>query len=231
MSKKTVTACILIPGLIVLSRYVRPNDLLTVTLVDQKVPYFTPTFPNLSNVCENIHQSTSVQDLLCMKTPTFLKNYKNPCWMDNAKLRCQPYFHLIGNAKCGTSDFYRRLTVHPDILYNKGFLHKETSFWSRQRFGYIHGAHGGHYENKKNFHWYTDKFNASGLERFKDENDFHYKITGVGDPMDFYDRFHDNMMPQNQRDAEELKWTTPHVLRHLNPNIKLILILRDPIER
>lgn len=49
--------------------------------------------------------------------------------------------------------------------------------------------------------------------------------------MDFYDRFDEENLPQNTPGAEELLWTTPFVVKHIQPNIKLLLLLRDPINR
>jgi hypothetical protein len=49
--------------------------------------------------------------------------------------------------------------------------------------------------------------------------------------MDSYDRFNEEATPQNIPGAEELVWTTPFSIRHINPNIKLLLMTRDPVER
>ena len=47
----------------------------------------------------------------------FDKTYRNPCWTDAAsgKLRCAPYFQIIGVSKCGTTDLYNRLKKHHDL--------------------------------------------------------------------------------------------------------------------
>jgi len=55
--------------------------------------------------------------------------------------------------------------------------------------------------------------------------------TGHGDPMDIWDRFKEVNTPQNTPGAEELLWTTPYSVRHVNPNVKLLLMLRDPVDR
>ena len=49
--------------------------------------------------------------------------------------------------------------------------------------------------------------------------------------MDSYDRFSEEATPQNTPGAEELLWTTPYSVHHINPNVKLLLVIRDPIER
>ena len=40
---------------------------------------------------------------------------RNPCWFENKKLRCIPYYHILGVSKCGTTDIYNRLVKHPHI--------------------------------------------------------------------------------------------------------------------
>ncbi|WAQ98128.1 CHSTF-like protein, partial [Mya arenaria] len=52
-----------------------------------------------------------------------------------------------------------------------------------------------------------------------------------GDPMDIWDRFLESNTPQNSPGAEELLWTTPYAAKHINPNVKLLLMLRDPVDR
>ncbi|KAL3887009.1 hypothetical protein ACJMK2_026965 [Sinanodonta woodiana] len=39
-----------------------------------------------------------------------------------------------------------------------------------------------------------------------------------------------DMIPQN-KGFHEPKYVTPHLIRHMNPNVKLIVIFRDPLER
>ncbi|CAH1229621.1 CHST15 [Branchiostoma lanceolatum] len=80
----------------------------------------------------------------------FLPNYKNPCWfekvnetdvgsqlrdrlVDNGtghfRLRCLPYFYIIGMPKCGTTDLYYRITEHPDVVGGP----KEPHWWAKNR--------------------------------------------------------------------------------------------------
>ena len=49
--------------------------------------------------------------------------------------------------------------------------------------------------------------------------------------MDFWDEFNWKLIPQNDEKASEPTWTTPFFIHHMNPNVKLILMLRDPVER
>ena len=47
-------------------------------------------------------------------------------------LRCLPYFMIVGQPKCGTTDLYVKLFTHPDILKPR---EKEPHWWAKRRFG------------------------------------------------------------------------------------------------
>ena len=47
------------------------------------------------------------------------------------KMRCLPYVYLIGVTKSGTSDFYRYLTSHQDVVESRA---KEIHYWNVRRF-------------------------------------------------------------------------------------------------
>jgi hypothetical protein len=61
----------------------------------------------------------------------FNTNFKNPCWFERENLRCLPYVYIIGVKKCGTSDLFYRLSLHPEFV-RPGF--KEAQFFARKRF-------------------------------------------------------------------------------------------------
>ena len=48
------------------------------------------------------------------------------------RIRCLPYFYIIGQPKCGTTDLYDRLRLHPDVRFT---TFKEPHWWTRKRFG------------------------------------------------------------------------------------------------
>lgn len=50
------------------------------------------------------------------------------------RLRCLPYFYIIGQPKCGTTDLYDRLRLHPEVKFT---TFKEPHWWTRKRFGHI----------------------------------------------------------------------------------------------
>lgn len=48
------------------------------------------------------------------------------------RLRCLPFFYIIGQPKCGTTDLFYRLLLHPEVMFN---TMKEPHWWTRKRFG------------------------------------------------------------------------------------------------
>ena len=75
---------------------------------------------------------------------------KNPCWWESNKtqssglqanatptrhLSCLPYFHILCCSKSGTTDLFRRISIHPDIVPNSGIFGKEQLFWSWAKYG------------------------------------------------------------------------------------------------
>ena len=49
--------------------------------------------------------------------------------------------------------------------------------------------------------------------------------------MDFWDQTQWKFIPQNDPNTSEPTFTAPDLLKHVLPQVKLILLLRDPIER
>ena len=48
---------------------------------------------------------------------------------EGSRLYCLPYFFILGMAKSGTTDLYRRMMLHPQIVSVPGQL-KEPHFWN-----------------------------------------------------------------------------------------------------
>ncbi|XP_045181994.2 uncharacterized protein LOC123540782 isoform X2 [Mercenaria mercenaria] len=180
-----------------------------------------------------IRRVTGVEDILCMNRPQFLPDFRNPCWYQRGSLRCLPYFHIIGVCKTGTTDLFERLSHHPQILKNNGILGKETWYWTWQRYG-----HSNFYKtitDRKTLDNFIDQFDADTIERYTKRMPngslYHPVVTGHGDPMDFWDQSSWKRIPQNDPTTDTPEVTTPSLIKHVNPSVKLILILRDPVER
>lgn len=209
-------------------------------------------------------------NLLHRETPSFLPNFKNPCWYEqlhhsdvykdnkylsvsrsarlkslqlmnvwsqrlsanrNAqRLRCLPYFQVIGQPKCGSTDLFWRIVRHKDV-YSPPI--KELHWWSRNRQG-----KNINFTDIIPFPQYIDMFDMAALHIEKspdpgsDDSDVNYyhKIAGEASVSTFWendDWFH---YPENVFHDEPL-YTNANYVKNLLPNSKLILILRNPIDR
>ncbi|XP_060602535.1 carbohydrate sulfotransferase 15-like [Ruditapes philippinarum] len=178
--------------------------------------FYCPPFPRKKH---------GVEDLMCMHAPKFLPEYKNPCWFSLiGKFRCLPYFQIIGIDKSGTTDLFDKIAKHPDVLRNEGILQKETMWWSWLRYGHKLKES----RDIQNFKTYLQYFTKAAYA-IRSETGSRL-ITGDATPMDFWDMSGWKVIPQNSR-LKEPVIITPHLIKHMNPHVKLVLILRDPIER
>ncbi|XP_046374729.2 carbohydrate sulfotransferase 15-like [Haliotis rufescens] len=171
-----------------------------------------------------------VEDLFCMDRPAFLKQLKNPCWFEDEKLRCLPYFHILGCAKCATTDLSRRITLHPDIVNPDAPFDKEALWWTWRKYGYV----GFSRTQIHKFRQYLNTFDplARKLQtsmRRKEQNFSHF-ITMDGSPPDFWDFRGWPLLPQNHGRSEPCIYT-PQLMKHIYADPKFILILRNPTDR
>ncbi|XP_061197560.1 carbohydrate sulfotransferase 15-like isoform X1 [Saccostrea echinata] len=182
------------------------------------------------------------EDILCQERKKFLPNFKNPCWYEfdgnvtYNKLRCLPYFHIFGVCKSGTTDLFFRLIQHPQIVPNRGQLSKETWFWSWHRYGTDLMKRNVSVDPKQfqPLDHFIDFFQVPQISQMKvSPNGSKYSdiVTGHADPMDFWDNTLWRFIPQNDENDLEPTFTTPYLIRHVQPNIRLILLLREPVER
>ena len=64
-------------------------------------------------------------------TVNFLPNYRMPCLKtNNGSVLCMPSVYLAGVAKCGTTDLYKNLIKHPNVMQTI----KEPQWWGAKRF-------------------------------------------------------------------------------------------------
>ncbi|XP_025106756.1 carbohydrate sulfotransferase 15-like [Pomacea canaliculata] len=159
----------------------------------------------------------------------YLPNSKNPCWIDKPgdvrTLRCIPYFYVAGVAKCGTSDLFRRIRLHPEVM--KGTM-KEYHWWDRTRFGFTDE------EEEVTFRQYTMQVTGdNGLESvLKDlrTNGSSRRLFGDGSPSYVRDLDGWPQIDGNQGCLEP-RVTIGQQIRHLYPDAKIIIILRHPTPR
>ncbi|XP_052252125.1 carbohydrate sulfotransferase 15-like isoform X4 [Dreissena polymorpha] len=173
--------------------------------------------------CPDQPQQTRIEDLLCMQPPKFQPVYKNPCFFaSNGLFHCLPYFQIIGMDKSGTTDLFDKIARHPEVHGNNGTLQKETMWWSWRRYGlWLRGK----IEVQK-FNRYVEYFDGAAAEIQRNPR----HVTGDGTPMDMWDMRGWPEIPQNAG-QESPRFTTPHLIHHINPGVRLLAIFREPTRR
>ncbi|XP_067676203.1 carbohydrate sulfotransferase 15-like [Haliotis asinina] len=178
--------------------------------------------------------SNTAEDLFCMDRPKYLPNLKNPCWYakENGRfrLKCVPYYHILGVCKSGTTDLAYRIRAHEHVLSCSDCVKgKETFYWCRRRYGYDVNMKS---MSPCNFSCFQDKFAeaAKRIEETSKEAGYHTLITGDATPSDFNDFRGWPKIPQNVG-LEKPVVLTPHLMRHVYTDPKFILILRNPADR
>ncbi|XP_017540254.1 carbohydrate sulfotransferase 15 [Pygocentrus nattereri] len=147
------------------------------------------------------------------------------------RLRCLPYFYIIGQPKCGTTDLYDRLRLHPQVQFT---TMKEPHWWTRKRFGIIRLSEGFHspYPLKD----YLDLFDQAAYQiqdllgsssRRNSKTDI---IIGEASASTMWDNnawvyFYDNGT------GMEPPCLVQDFIHAVQPDAKFIVMLRDPVER
>ncbi|KAK1793527.1 hypothetical protein P4O66_011431 [Electrophorus voltai] len=148
------------------------------------------------------------------------------------RLRCLPYFYIIGQPKCGTTDLYDRLRLHPQVQFT---TMKEPHWWTRKRFGIIRLNEG--LRNPYPLEDYLDLFDQAAYQiqdqlldnssRRKTRVDI---IAGEASASTMWDNnawiyFYDNGT------GVEPPYLVQDFIHAVQPNAKFIVMLRDPVER
>ncbi|XP_067676205.1 carbohydrate sulfotransferase 15-like [Haliotis asinina] len=212
-------------------------------IYDAKRPMYSHGYVQYSTVHKSVKQDIrcvgagpdEAEDLFCMEKPQYLPNFKNPCWYAKEdgkfRLKCLPYYHLLGVCKSGTTDLSYRILAHEDVLgCNDCWKKKEIFYWCRRRYGYTVDMEG--VRTPCNFSCFLQKFTtaAQKIEQEVTESGYHNMITGDASPSDFSDFRGWPKIPQNAG-LQEPVVTTPHLIRHVYTDPKFILILRNPTDR
>ncbi|KAF6246275.1 P-loop containing nucleoside triphosphate hydrolase protein, partial [Scenedesmus sp. NREL 46B-D3] len=169
-------------------------------------------------------------DVFALLPKQYNAQHKNPCWGGlGPGLSCLPYFNIIGVSKCGTTDLYHRLTLHKQILpaTNKG-----PHFWDECPYP---PAHGGCTAGPSgDFQAYINLFSrAADLVRSRPE-----AITGEASSNTFtsangvYLRgFRGDKPWAAWAGGAGLNASMPALLKEAQPYLRLIVMLRDPVDR
>jgi N-acetylgalactosamine 4-sulfate 6-O-sulfotransferase len=145
----------------------------------------------------------------------YLYAYSNPknevSQGDGPHLFCLPYFFLLGMAKCGTTDLYRRMMEHPQIAKVPPSL-KEPHWWNFNR------------HHKATFLDYTYFFSAAAKQIRNASDHGIQMVTGDATATTMSD-----YPVSGSEDSHEVY--LPGQIYSVFPGVKLIAILRDPVER
>ncbi|XP_030842753.1 carbohydrate sulfotransferase 15 isoform X1 [Strongylocentrotus purpuratus] len=159
---------------------------------------------------------------------TYLPGYKSACWKLKGELKCWPYFYLLGMPKCGTTDLWSKITMHPDVKYTV----KEPHWWARVRLGL---TLAGLRPSKKaflvtgNLAGYASRSNEM-VQQFKLHPSMKSRlIIGDGSASTFWDNSLWDTWDGKRYEGPE--YVTADVINVAQPDAKLIVILRNPVDR
>ncbi|XP_026212774.1 carbohydrate sulfotransferase 15-like [Anabas testudineus] len=148
------------------------------------------------------------------------------------RLRCLPYFYIIGQPKCGTTDLFHRLLIHPEVKFN---TMKEPHWWTRKRFGYIRFKDG--FQDIFPVEDYLDLFDLAAQNIQKGisgnssgEHRALQLITGEASASTMWDNQAWSYV-QGEREETEPPFLTQDFIHTVHPSAKIIIMLRDPVER
>ncbi|XP_076468966.1 carbohydrate sulfotransferase 15-like [Babylonia areolata] len=175
-------------------------------------PFFPPCAPHLPQGVATWGSFPYVEP-----PPRYLPNSKNPCWRHEGRVLCVPYFFLIGVSKSGTTDLFSRLAFHPEVIRNR----KETHFFDRRR-----------YDRNMLFPKYVNWFRGTARRVQEDiRKQGHSRvICGDASPSYFYDNYFWKLYSGNEN-CTEPRVILAHHLFHLNPRLKIVMIIRHPVDR
>ncbi|KAF7663700.1 hypothetical protein LDENG_00204720 [Lucifuga dentata] len=148
------------------------------------------------------------------------------------RLRCLPYFYIVGQPKCGTTDLFHRLLLHPEVKFN---TMKEPHWWTRKRFGYIRFKDG--IQESFSVDDYLDLFDlaAHNIQEGINGNSSgdHSKlrlITGEASASTMWDNQAWSYLRGDREEAEP-PFLAQDFIHKVQPDTKIIIMLRDPVER
>uniref|UniRef100_A0A671RQU1 Carbohydrate (N-acetylgalactosamine 4-sulfate 6-O) sulfotransferase 15 n=1 Tax=Sinocyclocheilus anshuiensis TaxID=1608454 RepID=A0A671RQU1_9TELE len=147
------------------------------------------------------------------------------------RLRCLPFFYIIGQPKCGTTDLFDRLRLHPEVHFT---TMKEPHWWTRKRFGIIRLSNGFHYPYPLND--YLDVFDqaANHIRDHLTSNSSksHKKVNiiiGEASASTMWDNNAWDHFYNNGTDVEP-PFLVQDFIHAVQPDARFIVMLRDPVE-
>ncbi|KAG5831166.1 hypothetical protein ANANG_G00300930 [Anguilla anguilla] len=148
------------------------------------------------------------------------------------RLRCLPYFYIIGQPKCGTTDLFDRLKMHPDVRFT---TMKEPHWWTRKRFGIVRMSDGFH--DRYPVEDYLDLFDMTAFQvqdhlagNTSSNQNSRNIITGEASASTLWDNKAWVYFYDNGTDGEP-PFLIQDFVHAVQPEAKFIVMLRDPVER
>ncbi|KAL3971919.1 disabled-like proiein [Sarotherodon galilaeus] len=148
------------------------------------------------------------------------------------RLRCLPYFYIIGQPKCGTTDLFHRMLLHPEVKFN---IMKEPHWWTRKRFGYIRFKDG--FQESFPVEDYLDLFDLAAhniQEGITGNSSGHHRalqlITGEASASTMWDNQAWSYLHADKEETEP-PFLAQDFIHAVQPDAKIIIMLRDPVER
>ncbi|XP_036078262.1 carbohydrate sulfotransferase 15 isoform X2 [Rousettus aegyptiacus] len=149
------------------------------------------------------------------------------------RLRCLPRFYIIGQPKCGTTDLYDRLRLHPEVKFS---AIKEPHWWTRKRFGIVRLRDG--LRDRYPVEDYLDLFDLAAHQihqalqasSAKEHSKMNRIIIGEASASTMWDNNAWTFFYDNSTDGEP-PFLTQDFIHAFQPDAKLIVMLRDPVER
>ena len=178
------------------------------------------TLPSLkSNVKTNLSILYQESPDVFNSIPTsFLRHHRNFCWNSDSTQWCLPAVYLAGMPKCGSTELFRKLLWHPQLMSPTS---KENHYWARSRIGKSrdHRAQA-HESNFESFSHFLRRFRPGKV----DENALLVDGTQslLWDLSGWESRY-----PW----ADHPPYSNADLIHEVTPGAKILVILRDPIER
>ncbi|KAL4640961.1 carbohydrate sulfotransferase 15-like isoform X1 [Arapaima gigas] len=162
------------------------------------------------------------------------------------RIRCLPYFYIIGQPKCGTTDLYNRLRLHPEVMFT---TMKEPHWWTRKRFGksffkpfeppflvsIIRLSEGFH--DRYSVEDYLDLFDLAAFQILEpllwnetSRRKKHNIIIGEASASTMWDNNAWVYFYENSTNGEP-PFMVQDFIHALQADAKFIVMLRDPVER
>nr|XP_057914454.1 carbohydrate sulfotransferase 15-like [Doryrhamphus excisus] len=176
--------------------------------------YFAMYSKSFSNTCE-----------------TLRSNFRQQLHRQDGKLlrlRCLPYFYIVGQPKCGTTDLFFRLTQHPELNF---LVMKEPHWWTRKRFGYIN--YQKFFMKSSPVEDYLDLFDLAAQKiqaSSSGKSSPLQLITGEASASTMWDNQVWFYLSGKEEETEP-PFLVQDFIHLIQPGAKIITILRDPTER